>query len=717
MEPSLRFGEFELFPERFELCRAGHALRLERKPVEMLILLTVGNGRVVTRTEIAEHLWGSEVFGDTEHGINTAVRKLRQALKDDPEKPRFIQTVPRLGYRFLAPISTYPELTASPSPSAVANTPGDPVSFPPASRSPRLVTALGVAAVCLLVALAAAVRDRPHASMPEVEYEQLTDLTDSAATPAISPDGHTVAFIRGDDTFASGGPIYVKALPNGEGRLVSNDPRPKYGLAFSPDGSRIAYTVFRDSSLATYTISIFGGDPTLLLNNAAGLSWLSPDQLLFSEARSGIHLGVVTGTVTGGVTRDVYFPAHQRGMAHYSDASPDHRWVLVVDMDSNGHWGPCRLVALNGRPETRIVGPAGACTAAKWSADGRWMYFTVAVAGQSHLWRQSFPKGPPQQITFGAAEENGLAVDTTGNSLITSIGSTQSALWVHDEAGERALSAEGEVLNEYSPPLFRQNDAALYYLLQRKAGPPGAELRRVEPHSGKVDVVVPGVSILDFDVSQNGKQVVFTTATPAGAELWLAPTDRSYLPSRLGVQGASFPRFGPGGTILFQSAEGSFNFLERVGLDGLERSRLVPFPISEFQGVSPGGHWAMAVVSDSPGSVHPTIVAIPFDGSRPRLICASYCAPRWSSSGRSLFIPVEAASAGNPGESLVFPVGRDERLAALPPEGLGDVLPALEGERGATHFPRADLVPGRDPEHYAFVKTTVQRNLFRVTLK
>ena len=97
----LSFGDFELHPDRFELSRKGDALRLERKPMELLILLAASQGRVVSRSEIAERLWGTEVFVDTEHGINTAVRKLRQALRDDPEQPRFVQTVTGKGYRFI----------------------------------------------------------------------------------------------------------------------------------------------------------------------------------------------------------------------------------------------------------------------------------------------------------------------------------------------------------------------------------------------------------------------------------------------------------------------------------------------------------------------------------------------------------------------------------------------------------------------------------------
>jgi len=96
------FGDFRLDCGRFELQRKGRSVRLERKPMELLILLVGRDGRLVTRSEIAQHLWESEVFVDTEHGINTAIRKIRQALEDDPEQPRFVQTVTGQGYRFLA---------------------------------------------------------------------------------------------------------------------------------------------------------------------------------------------------------------------------------------------------------------------------------------------------------------------------------------------------------------------------------------------------------------------------------------------------------------------------------------------------------------------------------------------------------------------------------------------------------------------------------------
>src|SRR5712692_7303254 len=97
-----RFEDFEL--DRYQLHRAGHPVRLQRLPLELLYLLVERRGELVTPEEIIERLWGKSVFVDSENSINTAVRKIRGALNDDADAPRFIITVPARGYRFVAPI-------------------------------------------------------------------------------------------------------------------------------------------------------------------------------------------------------------------------------------------------------------------------------------------------------------------------------------------------------------------------------------------------------------------------------------------------------------------------------------------------------------------------------------------------------------------------------------------------------------------------------------
>jgi TolB-like protein/DNA-binding winged helix-turn-helix (wHTH) protein len=101
----IRFGDdFELDRRSQKLSRGGRTLKLERIPTEILVLLIEKNGETVSREQMIERIWGNGVFLDTDNSINGAIRKIRQALKDDPEQPQFIQTVTGWGYRFIAPV-------------------------------------------------------------------------------------------------------------------------------------------------------------------------------------------------------------------------------------------------------------------------------------------------------------------------------------------------------------------------------------------------------------------------------------------------------------------------------------------------------------------------------------------------------------------------------------------------------------------------------------
>ncbi|WP_348262112.1 winged helix-turn-helix domain-containing protein [Telmatobacter sp. DSM 110680] len=132
-----RFGEFSLDCGKFELCRKERRLKLERKPLELLVLLVTKHGQVVTREEISARLWEQEVFVDIEHGINTAIRKIRQALGDSPDLPQYVQTISGSGYRFVAPVTAVePEVPIEDFPSSQGVAPSQPIA-----SVPEIVTA------------------------------------------------------------------------------------------------------------------------------------------------------------------------------------------------------------------------------------------------------------------------------------------------------------------------------------------------------------------------------------------------------------------------------------------------------------------------------------------------------------------------------------------------------------------------------------------------
>jgi hypothetical protein len=249
---------------------------------------------------------------------------------------------------------------------------------------------------------------------------------------------------------------------------------------------------------------------------------------------------------------------------------------------------------------------------------------------------------------------------------------------------------------------------------QRDAYP---ELWRLTLDTGKSEAVFPGTSMDAYDVSPDGKQVVYTSVGRDGkSQLWLAAMDRSSPTRQIGHSEETTPKFGPRGQILFRLAEGNVNYLEQMNQDGSARSKVLPYPIMELQGISPGRRWLMAMAAyPENNSMVPMVVAIPLDGGLPRRICASYCSPVWSSNGKFLVVPVQASSQTTPGRSLAIPVGPGESLPELPQ---GGIQPMAEPSvvPGAQSLDRSELVPGKDLSHYAYVNTTAHRNLYRISL-
>jgi hypothetical protein len=353
------------------------------------------------------------------------------------------------------------------------------------------------------------------------EYVQLTDFSDSAAAPALSPDGRMVTFFQSGSPFLSSGQIYVKVLPDGQSTQITNDPNQKYNPVFTPDGTRVAYTATNHGSWDTWIVPVTGGSPTRLMKNAAGLTWIGDGRVLFSEVMAGTlaHMGIVTSQESRAGERAIYFPDHERAMAHYSHLSPDRKSILAVEMDGTGSWLPCRLLPAAGGSKGRQVGPGGACIAAGWSPDGKWMYFNAAVNGSAniatnpfqfrgatHLWQQRSPDGAAEQITFGPGEEQGLAVAPDGKSLIASVGVRKSSVWLHDGQGERLISPEGSV----SDPKMTADGKRVYYLLRKNESKVG-ELWSTEAASGKANPSLAGVSMVDFDISPDQQEGFYLT--------------------------------------------------------------------------------------------------------------------------------------------------------------------------------------------------------------
>ena len=408
-----------------------------------------------------------------------------------------------------------------------------------APRAKRARTWLAAAAAFIVVLTAAGAlfvsRSPRPADAARSQYTQLTNFADFATAPALSPDGRMLTFIRGESTFFGPGQIYIKLLPDGEPVQLTNDNLAKMSPKFSPDGARIAYsTASADGqTMDVWTVPVLGGQPRMSLTNAEGLTWAGPSSVLFSELTGrGFQMSVVSSTESRAGQRTVYMPPTVDGMAHRSYLSPDRRWVVVVEMDGRS-WLPCRLVPFDGSSPGKPVGPAPAqCTDAGWSPDGEWMYFSAYTGSGVHAWRQRFPDGTPEQVTFGVTDEEGIHFAPDGRSFVTSIGTSQSTVWVHDSRGDRQITSEGwGFLPSISP------DAKKLYYLVRSGGVRNwmsGGLWVADLDSGQRQRLLPDFLMQHYTISPDGQRVVFSAVDDTGrTPVWLASLNGRTAPQRL----------------------------------------------------------------------------------------------------------------------------------------------------------------------------------------
>ncbi|MGB7437675.1 MAG: protein kinase [Candidatus Acidiferrum sp.] len=577
-----------------------------------------------------------------------------------------------------------------------------------------VLTLCGVALFTASLGTYLYVRATRTAPISDKKWEQLTFFTDAAVYPSLSPDGRMLTFIRGKGTFLDVGDVYVKLLPSGEPNQLTHDGAAKLSPVFSPDGTRIAYGTVDPWDV--WEVPVMGGEPRPMLRNASSLTWIDGGKrLLFSEIKGGLHMGIVVTDEGRGESRDVYLPEGERSMAHHSYLSPDGKWVLVVLMNSFGKLTQCRVVPFDGKGEELLVGPSNAsCTSGAWSQDGRWVYLSTHKGGRFHIWRQRFPKGTPEQVTSGPTEEEGLAMAADGRSFLTSVGTADAAICMHDATGDHQLVSEGTTY----ATTFSADGSKLYYL-KESPGEVEAELWSREVPGGKSERVLPGYGVAEgFDaqnyaVSRDGMRLAFVKKDERGdLHVWLTWSDGRTSPQELvESETADSPSFTAKGDLVYRGSENGKNYLYLKPAEGTRARKLLDKPILTLGSVSPDGKWAIVVLEAAGDREFPShVVAFPLEGGEPVTISRALSVPQWDIGGNNLY--------------LQFPLDRDPKtyvLSVRAGRGLPELpLGGLNGPEDAKNLAKATLPIGIEsaigPEVYSYTRTNIRRNIYRVPI-
>jgi eukaryotic-like serine/threonine-protein kinase len=420
-------------------------------------------------------------------------------------------------------------------------------------------------------------------------------------------------------------------------------------------------------------------------------------------------MSIVSATESRSDPRTIYAPPPPGGMAHRSLPSPDGRWVIAVEMDISS-WLPCRLLPIDGTSPGKTVGPAPAqCTDAAWSPDGRWMYFTAYTSSGVHIWRQAFPDGTPEQVTFGVSTEEGVHVAPDGRSFVTSIGTSQSTVWIHDARGDRQITSEGFGFM----PSISPDEKKLYYLV-RSGGIRNwisGALWVADLDTGQRQRLLPDFMMQQYSISRDGERVVFGAVDENGrTPLWIAALNGHTSPRRLTTMNSGMAYFGGSHELVFGSQDEPFIF--RVQVDGSGLRRMNDTPALLPYGVSPDGQWVPVMDSLAWGA----LMVYPSSGGAPIKICDSCSRPQgtdpippplsWSPDGRYVYVKFNDST-------YAIPLGPGQVLPPAPPGGFPS-RDAVAAVPGAILVADRPIYPGPRPSLYAFTRVSTQRNIYRV---
>lgn len=518
------FGPFQLDRGNGELRKHGVRVRLSRQPWQVLLVLAERPGEVVSREEMRQLLWNADTFVDFEHGLNATMNRLRQALGDSAENPRYIETVPGRGYRFLARVHIASSVPSEISPTATALTGKGPIDSPALSRRYMIpwVIVAGLL-VGLLVALtlvrSASLSRRPPA-LRAVRFTVAApdgyglEPAGSRQAFAVSPDGSQLAFTAlGDDGRFR---LWIRDFSRLEPKEAP-DTAGLHSVFWSPSGDSLFYSV-RGS---VRRISPDGGAGQIISELAQVLhvgAWLSPDRMLLSN-RVATFVVPTSGGTPVRVDQTYVWPQVLPGGKHILSIEYDrrvHRNRLLVsefgkrdtsrtllETDSRVTWVPSRFPGGTGnllyvRGGTLLAHPFNIN---KLELDGA----PIPLAGGIHFF-------PPTGAADFSVSQNGV--------LIYQARPSGSGIHWRDRHGGSISQVGPAHLSTKCVRLSPDGTKIAASIHNSETG--ATDLWLLNAKTGAGRVFVPGPGVLDSPVwSADSKQLLYSRALGAAPKLYI----------------------------------------------------------------------------------------------------------------------------------------------------------------------------------------------------
>ncbi len=406
-----RFGVYEVNLASGELRKQGTLLRLQEQPFQILVALLEKPGEVVTRDELIRRLWHDGTVVDFDRGLNAAVTRLRQVLSDTAESPRFVETVARRGYRFIAPIEGLNTLQPPPASPGIAV---EEAPVPPSNTNLRPKLWLALVVISLIAGPAAwlALHKEPIAKTPPVVALPLTSEPGTEGGVSFSPDGTQIVYSWDQENRVSH--VFVRQVGLGDPvRLTSSDAE-EYSPVWSRDGRHIAFLrTLNENQLALIVSTVLGGMEREITKLYAGLAKGSPSVrhqidwaangkhliVAASEERAGLE-GLLDVNIETGEKHWLAKPpkAFSEGVSNDPAVSPDGRTLAFVKSTSVYKREIFLMPLSNGVPDQskahQLTSEALALHPT-WTRDGKEIVFVSSDA----LWRiQAKPGSKPALI-------------------------------------------------------------------------------------------------------------------------------------------------------------------------------------------------------------------------------------------------------------------------------------------------------------------------------